>query len=340
MAGPLTAAPANGTQEPPILMTILRLLATVAVPPLLAVAVSCGRVETAGNRDPVTIRVSTGSATGNFRPFSEALAKGYAELMPDLRIQSIDTPGSVHNIETLENGTMDIGLAQAGIAYMAYNGQHESGRPLRNIRGIAVLNSSEVHLMVSPASAIRSVDELRGRRVGIGPKGGGLNVTSQMVLRGYFSPGEVQEISTTVPRTMAMLLENSLDAAFTIASVPNDEATILTRSGARLLPLQGPAVDRLRTTYPFFRSMIIPAGEYLGQDQPIRTLSVDVVLLARAGLDDAIARRLTEGLFRMLPALSAELPFLKGMVPERAPATPVPLHPGAALYYRERELRR
>ena len=68
------------------------------------------------------------------------------------------------------------------------------------------------------------------------------------------------------------------------------------------------------------------------------TLSVDVVLLARAGLDDASCAGLTEGLFRMLPQLSAELPFLKGMDPERAPATPVPLHPGAALYYREREL--
>ena len=90
--------------------------------------------------------------------------------------------------------------------------------------------------------------------------------------------------------------------------------------------------------YPFFRSEIIPAGAYRGQVRPIHTLSVDVVLLARAGLDDAIVRRLTDGLFRMLPQLSAELPFLKGMVPERAPATPVPLHPGAALYYREREL--
>ena len=92
--------------------------------------------------------------------------------------------------------------------------------------------------------------------------------------------------------------------------------------------------------YPFFRSEIIPAGSYRGVDQPVTTLSVDVVLLARADLDDAVVRRLTEGLFRMLPQLSAELPFLKGMDPERAPATPVPLHPGAALYYRERELRR
>ena len=137
-----------------------------------------------------------------------------------------------------------------------------------------------------------------------------------------------------------MLLDNALDAAFTISSVPNDDAKHLTDAGARLLPIRGPAVDRLRTMYPFFRSEIIPAGAYRGQDQPVHTLSVDVVLLTRAGLDDAIVRRLTEGLFRMLPQLSAELPFLKGMEPERAPATPVPLHPGAALYYRERELRR
>ncbi len=322
-------------------MKIHRFRFIAALLPLLVCAASCGPLESAGNREPATVRVSTGSLTGNFRPFSEALAKGYAALMPDVRIQSVDTPGSVHNLEALEDGTVDIGLAQAGIAYMAYNGQpRELKRSLRRIRGIAVLNSSEVHLLVSPASKIRSIEELRGRRVGVGPRGGGLALTSQTVLRGYFPPGDVQEISTTVPQTMAMLMDNRLDAAFTISSVPNDEAKILTRAGAKLLQLRGPAVDRLRTTYPFIRSRIIPAGEYAGQDQPVHTLSVDVVLLARAGLDDAMVRRLTEGLFRMLPQLTAELPFLKGMVPERAPATPVPLHPGAALYYRERELRR
>jgi TRAP transporter TAXI family solute receptor len=325
----------------PMKIHLVRCSFLVACLPWLMFAASCQNVESAGSREPITVKVSTGSPTGNFRPFSEALAKRYAELMPDVRIQSIETPGSVHNIEALQDGTVDIGLAQAGIAYMAYNGRlPEPKRSLRHIRGVAVLNSSEVHLMVSPASTIRSVEELRGRRVGVGPRGGGLALTAGMVLRGYFAPGEVQDVSTSVSQTMSMLLDNTLDAAFTISSVPNDEANILTGAGARLLPLRGPAVDRLRTRYPFFRTRIIPAGEYPGQPQPVHTLSVDVVLLARAGLDDALVRRLTDGLFRMLPKLSAELPFLKGMVPERAPATPVPLHPGAALYYRERELQR
>ena len=317
------------------------ILRMVAIVTLLAFNLSCDRVQSAGTERPVTIRLSTGFPTGNFRPFSEALVKGYAQLMPDVRIEQVETRGSLGNIGGLQDGTVDVGLAQAGIAYMAYNGRlRESGKAMRGLRGIAILNSSAVHLMVGPGSPVRSMDELRGRRVGIGPDGSGAAVVSQVVLHGYFSPGEVHEVDANVPKTNAMLLDNALAAAFTISSVPNDDAKHLTDAGARLLPIRGPGVDRLRTLYPFFRSEIIPAGAYRGQDQPVLTLSVDVVLLTSAGLDDALVRRLTEGLFRMLPQLSAELPFLKGMDPERAPATPIPLHRGAALYYRERELRR
>jgi uncharacterized protein len=315
-----------------------------ALVPLIASLVfgaACGRVQSAGTDQAATIKMSTGFPTGNFRPFSEALVKGYARLMPDIRIEQIETRGSLGNIQGLEDGTVDVGLSQAGIAYMAYNGRlRQSGRAMRGIRGVAILNSSAIHLHVGPGSPIRSMNELRGRRVGIGTDGSGAAVISQAVLEGYFLPGDVHEVAATVPKTNAMLLDNALDAAFTISSVPNEDARYLSEQGARLLPIRGPGVDRLRTMYPFFRSEIIPAGAYGGLDKPVHTLSVDVVLLTRAGLDDAIVRRLTEGLFRMLPQLSAELPFLKGMMPERAPATPVPLHPGAALYYRERELRR
>jgi TRAP transporter TAXI family solute receptor len=317
------------------------------VPPLapiiasLMFGVSCGQVQSAGTERPATVRMSTGFASGNFRPFSEALVRGYARLMPDLRIQQIDTSGSLDNIQGLEDGAIDIGLSQAGIAYMAYNGRlRQSARPMRGIRGIAILNSSAVQLLVGPRSRIRSIDELVGRRVGVGPDGSGAAVISQALLHGYFSPADVHEVDATVPQTTSMLLADAIDAAFTVSSVPNEDVKHMTDAGARLIPIRGPRVDRLRTMYPFFRSEVIPAGAYRGMDQPVHTLSVDVVLLTRAGLDDAIVRRLTDGLFRMLPQLNAELPFLKGMVPERAPATPVPLHPGAALYYRERELRR
>ena len=88
----------------------------------------------------MSVRLSTGSPTGNFRPFAQALVQAYAEILPDVHIALIDTPGSVQNLEELEEGTVDLGLAQAGIAYMAYNGRlPDRTVPLRNLRGIAVL---------------------------------------------------------------------------------------------------------------------------------------------------------------------------------------------------------
>ncbi len=310
--------------------------------PAVLVCAACTACGGSGDAAPAssrpTIRVSTGAPSGSFRPLSEALVKGYTQLMPDVHVEAVNTPGSLRNLQELQDGTADIGLAQAGLAHMAYNGRlPESVRPFRNIRGIAVLNSSPVHLLVGPGSTIRSIDDLKGRRVSIGRDGA--SVTSHLVLSNFFLPGQVQEIDGA-PGTTAMLLDRTLDAAFAVSSVPSEEVWRHTTAGARLLQISGPGTDRLRTTFPFFRSDIIPAGTYPGQNETIHTLSVDVVLLAREGLDAALVRRLTDGLFRMLPQLSSELPFLKRMEPERAPATPVPLHPGAVLYYRERELSR
>src|SRR5687767_12387195 len=78
---------------------------------------------TAPVTSPVTIRVSTGAPSGSFRPLSEALVKGYAHVLPDLRFEAVNTQGSLRNLQELQDGTADVGLAQAGLAHMAYNGR-------------------------------------------------------------------------------------------------------------------------------------------------------------------------------------------------------------------------
>lgn len=309
----------------------------VLTAPFLA---SCGHNRADARQETPVIRLSTGLPTGTFGPFSEALARGYAELAPELRIELVDTAGSVRNLDALENGTVDLGLAQSGIAYMAYNGRLPiSDRPLRNIRGIAVLNSSTVHLLVAPGSRATSINDLQGLRVGAGVSGTGNAVTSELLLSPYAERGP-RTVGVVVGQAADMLLAGRLDAAFTISGIPHDEVGRATRDGARLVHVNGPKIDQLRSTYPFLRSAVIPAGTYPNQRELVQTLSIDIVLLTRKDLDNGLVRRLAATLFEMLPRLSSELDFLHGMDPERAPATPVPLHPGATLYYRERELRR
>jgi hypothetical protein len=315
----------------------LTLLVFVVSVPWLA---SCERSRAEVARQTSTIRVSAGVPTGTFGPFSEALVRGYNELMPELRTELVDTPGSVRNLEALENGMVDLGLAQAGIAYMAYNGRlPDSHQPLRNIRGVAVLNSSIVHLLVKRQSHADSIDDVKGLRVGVGPIGTGNAVMSELLLSPYTAPAP-QTLGVPAGQTADTLLNGRIDAAFIISGIPHDEVGRATRDGARLIHVNGAVMDQLRSGYPFFRSAVIPASTYPNQREPIQTLSIDVVLLTRKDLDDAFVRRLTASLFQMLPRLTSELDFLRDMDPERAPATPVPLHRGATLYYRERELRR
>lgn len=302
--------------------------------------VSCEDSRAEAVRPSATIRVSAGVPTGTFGPFSDALVRGYAELLPALRFELVDASGSVRNLAALESGAVDVGLAQAGVAYMAYNGRLPvSDRPLRNIRGVAVLNSSTVHLLVGPRSRARSIDDLTGLRVAMGPAGSGNAVTSELLLR---SSGVRALHTVGVPPQLTgdRLLAGEVDAAFTISGIPHDEVRGALRDGARLAHVSGPGMERLRSAYPFLRLAVIPAGTYPNQTESVRTLSIDIVLLARKDLADGVVRQLTAGLFQMLPRLSSTLDFLEGMDPERAPATPIPLHRGATLYYRERELSR
>jgi TRAP-type uncharacterized transport system substrate-binding protein len=89
----------------------------------------------------------------------------------------------------------------------------------------------------------------------------------------------------------------------------------------------------MRTRYPYLKRTLISRGTYPNQPEPVRTLSVDTLLVCRAELDDDVVYRFLDAYFATRPVMTP--PNL-----DRAPATPIPLHPGAARYYRQRELSR
>jgi TRAP transporter TAXI family solute receptor len=110
--------------------------------------------------------------------------------------------------------------------------------------------------------------------------------------------------------------------------------------GAVLLPLEGPAIDAVRRESIFLHPTVIPEGTYPGQHGPIHTVGVHNLLVCRRDLDEGLVYRLTRRLFEVLPSLVQQQDSLRLVDLQQAPATPIPLHPGAARYYRERELAR
>ena len=308
----------------------------------LAVVVAGSSCENAQSIAPVTrVRITTGLAGMTFRPLGEALAAAYARVMPGVHFEVVETPGSVTNLQRLEAGEAELGLALADVAYTAYNGRGvDFPSPARNVRAIAVLHPSAVHVLVPEKSGVSSIADLKGR-IGVGPGGSGTAVTSALLLSAFnVSPRTITNQSLSFIAAADALGAGELDAAFVVAADPVNAVQRALASGARLVEISGEDVSRLRSEYPFLRPGTIPAGMYPREPRPIQTMLVDVLLVTRDGLDEALVRRLTSALFDVLPELALKNDFLRQMDPQRAPATPIPLHAGAALYYRERELAR
>jgi TRAP transporter TAXI family solute receptor len=308
----------------------------------LALALSlcaCGRTDVPW-RTRALVRLTTGTPGASFYPLGQSLAREYAEILPDIQVLVSESGGSVTNVEALQNGEADIGFAYADVAYMASAGRlAETTQPSERLRAIAVLRLTPLHVVVRAASAIHTIADLRRRHVNVGPRGSGTALTASVVLRAFGIDAAHMRIETLPHNDAAARLgTGTLDAMFVGASYPAESVVTATRAGARLLAVSGPAIDRLRREYPFLRPTIIHADTYAHHSSSVRTIGVDSVFVCRSDLDEPLVYRLTKAFFEVLPRLAVEQEWLRQMDLDQAFAAPIPLHEGAARYYREREL--
>lgn len=289
---------------------------------------------------PVYLRFTTGIPGAGFHPLGAALARAYAVAFPDVSFEVLESAGSVRNVQAIERGAADLGFSFADVAYAAYTGRlEEEPVPFERLRGIAVLQLTPLHIVVRAHVPIRRIGDLRGHRVGVGPPGSGTALTSELVLRAYgIGANDVVVEHLAFNDAAEQILAGTLDAAFVNGGYPAESVTTVTRAGGHLLPIEGTPIDRLRAEYPFLRPTFIPKDTYPTNADVVPTVGLANVLICHENLDEALVYRLTEGLFEALPALSSERVSLRSMDVEQASATPIPLHDGAARYYREQEL--
>jgi uncharacterized protein len=255
--------------------------------------------------------------------------------MRQFSMQPASLGDSEKRLIALQQGSLDVAVAVADVTYLAFHGRlpHQSG-PLEKIRGIALLRPTVVHLLVGPSAGPSR--GLRGMRVVLGdPHGGNAALGERLIDSFGISRSELH--GEFLPRDSAVekLLKRDVDALIDTGRVPHEAAVRALEGGAHLLDIDGPEVDRLRTYYPLLRRMLIPRGTYPSQNTPVHTVGVDLLLVCRADLDMNVVYELTRAYFEDTPEN-----LRRQTDPQRAPAVIIPLHPGAARYYREREVSR
>lgn len=274
---------------------------------------------------PVTLRISGTTA----KDFESAVSS-----LPEIRFHVATEGGSsITSLNDLRRGTIDFSMPMADVAYLAYSGQLEEmpGR-FDQLRGMAVLTLNPVHLVAGGHTSVRTIRDLRGLKISLGPPGSALAPIAERLLQANgINLTDVKGERLPNPEFADKLVRRQIDAAFVTFVPPNSGVTAVAKGGARLVEIAGPAIEELRTRYPYLKRTVIPRLTYPNQNEPVHTIGVDQLMVCRADLDERVVYRLLDAYFAARPATRP--PDL-----ERAPATPIPLHPGAARYYRQREL--
>ncbi|HZI80530.1 MAG TPA: TAXI family TRAP transporter solute-binding subunit [Vicinamibacterales bacterium] len=306
---------------------------------LLVLLCAAGCSSGAAAPRPQQLTLWSGIAAG----FTADLIKRFNSAIPQTHIDLQATAGGVVVVSAVDSGQGQLGLAQSDVVYLAYRrGIEKNLYPHKNLRAIAVLWVNNFYVLVRRDSRFRSIDDLKGQRVGVIRPGTSGEFSTRIVLGAHgMSYDDVKPIFEPTDDLVPKLGTGELDAVFSANPLPLAAARTLSETvPLRLLPI-GPAVTKqLRGSYPFLRPVTVAANQLHGQDQPIETLGAEWLLVCRSDLSEDLVYQLTRTFFAQLPAMARTHGEAALIDPEQAPATPIPLHAGAARYYREREILR
>ena len=297
-----------------------------------------------GASTPTSLTLATGSTSGVYYLLGTSLAQIYTSRVPGVRVTATTTGASPYNVQALDDGTADIAFALGDVAYLAYaEGSQLKSGPHRQLRSMAVLYSNALQFVVLPTSRIRSLGDLVGTRLGNGVGATSLrrsrSVTVDLLMEAHGVDSKtVDSRMMSFDEIMSGLRAQTLDVGVVSAGYPVPMIEAAARNGLRFLPVDRDAVERVREKYPFFMPVVIPRNTYSGQATAIETVGMDNLLLCRQGLNEDLVYRLTRTLFESLSDLALAHPSARMIDPDMASATPIPLHAGAARYYRERGL--
>ena len=277
--------------------------------------------------------------------FTLDLIRRFNNALPQIRVKWQATPGGVRVVSAIDQGHAQLGLTQSDIAYLAYRrGIGDNLYPHKNLRAVSVLWVNTLYVFVRRDSPYRSISDLKGHRVGIVLPGSSGEFSTRIVLGAYgMSYADITPVfqASVSDRIVPRLRLGEVDAVFTANPIMLATASTLNQAAPlRLLPIDRAVINRLRGSYPFLKPVTIAANKLKSQREPVETMGSEWVLVCRSDLSEELVYQLTREFFANLPALAHAYGEAALIDPEQAPATPIPLHAGAARYYREREVLR
>lgn len=258
---------------------------------------------------------------------------------PQITIAPRNTKGSNENIPLLEKGELDLALVAGEPAYEAFAG---IGRAKVRLKILTAIYSNPGMFVVRADSPYKTIRDLVGQPVAFGAKGSGLPILARYVLDGLGLRQDEDFKAVYLDRAGdgPAMVEDGRVAALWGAGIgwPGFAAVASSASGARFIAPSAEEVTRIRAKHSFLKPMIVPAGSYPKQAEPIASLGSWSFVLTREDLPDDVAYRLAKTLHGVEATFCKRLAqACETTTANTVAAAPKPelIYPGVVKYFRE-----
>ena len=282
-----------------------------------------------------------GGTSGVYYPLGAALANIYGAKIAGARTQVQATKASVENLNLLQQGKGEIAFALGDSVKFAWEGNTDAGYPgkLDKLRGIAAIYSNYIQIVASQESGIKTLADLKGKSLSVGAPKSGTELNARAILTAagmtYADLGKTEYLP--FGESVELIKNRQLDATLQSAGLGVGSIKDLASSVA-ITVVAVPKADVEKIGSPYLAATI-PAGTYKGQDADVETAAVGNFLITHDGVSDETAYQMTKQLFENLPDMVAAHNAAKAIDIKKAlDGMPVPLHPGAERYYKEKGL--
>lgn len=294
--------------------------------------------------------IATGGTGGTYYPLGGLLAQALTDRVPDVVVTGQAGNASVANCNLIKDHQIESAFVQNNVAYSAYEGKDQfAGKPVKNLRGIASLYPETIQIVARADSGIKSLKSVKGKKLIPGDRGSGTEVDTLNVLSAYgltykdFAGVDWLSFSGAAQR----LQDKQADVTFTTAGWPTAAITELAMStDIVLVPIDDNMIKKITKKYAFYSKVVIPKGTYKGMTADVATITTMAQWVVDAQVPEDLVYNLTKALWEKSKGGLSGADVMakvhaKGKDVQLKTALSgmaIPLHPGAAKYYREKGL--
>ena len=288
------------------------------------------------------INILTGGTSGIYYPIGVALSQVYTKAIPEAKSSVQATKASVENLNLLQASRGEIAFTLADSLADAWEGNEEVGfkTPLKKLRGVSGVYSNYIQIVASADSGIKTLADLKGKRISVGAAKSGTELNARAILKAAgltykdFAKVEYLPFGESVELIKNRQLDVTLQSAgLGVASI-RDLAT-----SVKIVVVPIPADVVAKVGSAAYQPGIIPAGTYDGQTQDTPTAVIPNFLVTHDGVPADLVYKMTKSMYDNLDTLVAAHAAAKAIkLADALKGMPVPLHPGAERYYKEKGL--